>query len=64
LGFNDQTYKAENDTARRLFFELLSPNDDEGEIKPPKLNNANQQVRQLKDIVSKPYSLVPTFLGT
>lgn len=57
LGFSDDTYKAENDSARRIFFELLSPSEDDGGIKPPKLNNANQQVRLLKDIVSKPYAL-------
>jgi hypothetical protein len=57
LGFNDQTYKAENDDARRLFFELLSPTEVDGEKVQPKLTSANQQVRQLKDIVSKPYPL-------
>lgn len=57
LGFNDTTYKAENEDARRLFFELLSPREVDGEKKEPKLNNANQQVRQLKDIVSKPFAL-------
>lgn len=57
LGFNDQTYRAENEDARRLFFELLSPQEIDGEKKPPKLNNANQQVRQLKEIVTKKYSL-------
>jgi hypothetical protein len=57
LGFNDATYKAENDDARRLFFELLSPREVDGEKQDPKLNNANQQVRQLKDIVSKPFAL-------
>lgn len=57
LGFNDETYKADNADARRLFFELLSPTEQDGEKKPPKLNNANQQVRQLKDIVSKPHAL-------
>lgn len=57
LGFNDQTYKAENDDARRLFFELLSPREVEDEKIPPKLTSANQQVRLLKDIVSKPHPL-------
>jgi len=57
LGFNDATYRAENDDARRLFFELLSPREVDGEKKDPKLNNANQQVRQLKDIVSKPFAV-------
>jgi hypothetical protein len=57
LGFNDETYKAENVEARRLFFELLSPREVEGEKKAAKLTSANQQVRQLKDIVSKQYPL-------
>jgi hypothetical protein len=57
LGFNDETYKAENAESRRLFFELLSPIETDTEKKPPKLTNANQQVRQLKDIVTKPYAL-------
>jgi len=57
LGFNDETYRAENEDARRLFFELLSPSEVDGEKRPPKLMNANQQVRQLKDIVSKQYPL-------
>jgi hypothetical protein len=57
LGFNDETYKAENDDARRLFFELLSPTDVDGEKRQPKLTSANQQVRLLKDVVSKDYPL-------
>lgn len=57
LGFNDQTYKAENEDARRLFFELMSPREVEDEKLPPKLTSANQQVRLLKDIVSKPHPL-------
>jgi hypothetical protein len=57
LGFNDQSYQAENADARRLFFELMSPTDIDGEKRQPKLTNANQQVRQLKDIVAKPYAL-------
>ena len=57
LGFNDDTYKAENDDARRVFFELLSPREVDGEKLPPKLTSANPQVRQLKEIVSKPHPL-------
>ena len=53
LGFSDDTYTSTNDDARRLFFEVLSPRELDGEIKPPKLTNANQQVRQLKEIVRK-----------
>ena len=53
LGFSDQTYTSTNEEARRLFFEILSPRDIDGEIKLPKLTNANQQVRQLRDIVTK-----------
>jgi hypothetical protein len=57
LGFNDQTYKSENEEARRLFFELLSPMELDSEKRGPKLSSANQQVRQLKDIVIKTYPL-------
>ncbi|MGN8152492.1 hypothetical protein ACTJK5_09485 [Agrobacterium sp. 22094] len=57
LEFDNDTYKAENEDARQLFFELLSPREVDGERHPPKLTSANQQVRQLKDIVSKPYAL-------
>ncbi|CAN7218875.1 hypothetical protein LJR164_000788 [Phenylobacterium sp. LjRoot164] len=57
LGFNDESYKAENADARRLFFELLSPTEIDGEKRQPKLTSANQQVRQLKEIVSKGYAL-------
>lgn len=57
LQFSDQTYKAENAEARRIFYELLSPREVDGSHQPPKLQNANQQVRQLKDIVDKPYPL-------
>lgn len=57
LGFNNETYKSENDDARHLFFELLSPSEINGERRQPKLTNASQQVRQLKDIVTKPYAL-------
>ena len=57
LGFTDDTYTSTNDDARRLFFEILSPRDIDGEIKPPKLTNANRQVRQLKDIIVKKKAL-------
>jgi hypothetical protein len=57
LQFSDQTYRAENTENRRIFYELLSPRDIDGETHPPKLQNANQQVRQLKDIVDKPVPL-------
>ncbi len=53
LGFSDETYTSTNDDARRLFFELLSPREIDGNIRPAKLTNANQQVRQLRDIVGK-----------
>ena len=53
LGFSDDTYTSTNDDARRLFFELLSPREIDGDIKPAKLTNANQQVRQLREIVGK-----------
>lgn len=54
LKFSDATYRAENAEARRVFYELLSPRKVEGIQHPPKLQNANRQVRQLKDIVDKP----------
>jgi hypothetical protein len=57
LGFNNETYRADNDEARRLFFELLSPREVDGEKRTPKLTNASQQVRQLKEIVGKTYPL-------
>ena len=53
LGFSDNTYTSTNDDARRLFFEVLSPREINGEIKPPKLTHANQQVRQLREIIGK-----------
>jgi hypothetical protein len=57
LKFSDQTYRAEDPDARRIFYELLSPRELDGVIHPPKLQNANRQVRQLKDIVDKPVPL-------
>ncbi|MGA2672145.1 MAG: hypothetical protein ABSE99_02850 [Terracidiphilus sp.] len=57
LQFSDQTYRAENAENRRIFYELLSPREVDGETRPAKLQNANQQVRQLKDIVDKPVPL-------
>lgn len=57
LQFSDQTYRAENDENRRIFYELLSPREVDGERKEPKLQNANRQVRLLKDIVDKPVPL-------
>ena len=57
LNFSDQTYRAENDEARRIFYELLSPREIDGSKVPAKLQNANKQVRQLKDIVDKPIPL-------
>jgi hypothetical protein len=53
LGFSDETYKAQNAEARRTFYELLSPRDVNGAPFPPKLQNANREVRQLKDVVDK-----------
>lgn len=57
LNFSDDTYTAENEESRRVFYELLSPRDVEGTKVPPKLQNANRQVRQLKEIVDKPVPL-------
>ncbi len=53
LGFSDTTFRAENDDARRAFYELLSPMEVDGVVKPAKLENAYIQVRQLKEIVDK-----------
>jgi hypothetical protein len=53
LDFSDETYTAQDGEARRAFYELLSPRRVEGEVLPPKLQNANRQVRQLQDIVDK-----------
>ena len=57
IGFSDNSYTAENSDERNIFYELLSPTEIDGEIRPPKLQNANRQVRQLKDIVDKPMPL-------
>ncbi len=57
LGFSDETYSAENEDARRTFYELLIDRDLDGEKLPPKLQSANPQVRQLKSIVDKPVPL-------
>ena len=53
LDFSDHTYTAENADSRRAFYELLSPRTLDGETLPPKLRNANRQVRQLKEIVGR-----------
>lgn len=57
LNFSDQTFKAEDADARRVFYELLSPREIDGSKVAAKLQNANKQVRQLKDIVDKPMPL-------
>jgi hypothetical protein len=57
LGFSDKSFAAENEDARKVFYELLSPRTVDGQKAQPKLQNANQQVRQLKDIVDKPEPL-------
>jgi hypothetical protein len=57
LKFSDETYRAEDAGAKRIFYELLSPREVNGEIHPAKLQNANRQVRQLKDIVDKRFPL-------
>jgi hypothetical protein len=57
LEFSDESYSATNETARRTFYELLSPRKIEGVTVPPKLQNASVQVRQLKEIVDKEYPL-------
>ena len=50
-------FKLKNDDARRGFYELLSPQEVSGNLLSPKLENANRQVRQMKDIVDKPIPL-------
>lgn len=57
LKFSDQSYSAEDPDARKAFYELLSPRIVDGERLQPKLQNANRQVRLLKDIVDKPIPL-------
>ncbi|WP_143738269.1 hypothetical protein [Erythrobacter colymbi] len=57
LKFSDETYAAEDAEARKLFYELLTPREIDGAKLPPKLQSANPQVRQLKDIVDKPVPL-------
>jgi hypothetical protein len=57
LHFSDETYLAEDVTARRAFYELMSPRIIEGDLYPPKLQNATRQVRLLKEIVDKPVPL-------
>lgn len=57
LKFSDETCTAEDKDAKRVFYELLSPRTVDGNQLPPKLQNANRQVRQLKDIVDKPIPL-------
>lgn len=57
LQFSDETYAAENAEARKLFYELLTPREIDGVKMPAKLQSANPQVRQLKDIVDKPVPL-------
>jgi len=53
LKFSDQTYRSENEESRRVFYELLSPREIDGEVCPPKLKNANQQVRHLRRKVAQ-----------
>lgn len=55
--FNDETFTIENEDAKRGFYELLSPAEVDGETLLPKLDNANKQIRQMKDIVDKPIPL-------
>ncbi len=57
LQFSDQTFQAENEAARRTFYELLSPREIDGKTVPKKLLSANSQVRLLKEIVDKPQAL-------
>lgn len=57
LKWSDETYQAEDAEARRIFYELLSPRFVDEQRFEPKLQNANRQVRQLKEIVDKPIPL-------
>lgn len=57
LKWSDDSYKSEDANARRVFYELLSPRFVDDKREEPKLQNANRQVRQLKDIVDKPIPL-------
>ncbi len=51
LDFTNETYTANNEENRTLFYQLLSPSEIDGERKEPKLQNANRQIRQMKLIV-------------
>jgi hypothetical protein len=57
LDFSDDTFSARNEENRKAFYELMSPREIDGERRPPKLQNANREVRQLKEIVDKPVPL-------
>lgn len=51
LEFTNETYTADNEENRTIFYQLLSPSEVDGEKREPKLQNANRQIRQLKNIV-------------
>lgn len=51
LEFTNETYTANNEENRTIFYQLLSPSEVDGEKKEPKLQNANRQIRQMKIIV-------------
>ncbi|ALG61804.1 MULTISPECIES: hypothetical protein [Citromicrobium] len=57
LDFSNDTYTAQNDESRTLFYQLLSPSEVDGEKYDPKLQNANRQIRQLKQIVESDAAL-------
>lgn len=57
LEFTNETYTAENEENRTLFYQLLSPSEVDGEKKDPKLQNANRQIRQMKVIVESDAAL-------
>ena len=57
LDFTNETYTAENEENRTVFYQLLSPSEVDGEKKEPKLQNANRQIRQMKLIVDSDAAL-------
>lgn len=57
LDFSNETYSAQHEQNRSLFYQLLSPSEVDGEKRDPKLQNANRQIRQLKQIVESDAAL-------
>ena len=56
LGWSDTSFSAENEEARRNFYELLLPRTLDGELRPPKITEI-RDLRKLKNIVGRPLPL-------